>query len=417
MRAHNALAATTVAAIFLLHCGSSGSRASAGTTDGGDDGGAQPTEGGVPLDGQPDVGVVVGTCAGLAAVGTFERITPPLGPSPFGPDGGPDQETGTFAIAADPVNQGTLYAGTFGQGVWKSTDCGASWANVATGRNSDVVGSGMNWTFAVDPQQPATLYTNAGYGAKGSGLLRSSNAGVDWDVVWPPPSQPDLAKAFTYNFANVVAIDPGDHLHVLLTFHEQCLAPHPATCIAETKDGGGSWRLIDGDAQWSGNEGQVIFFLDSGTTWLWGSQSNGFWRTPDGGGSWEAITGMTTSHLQGSQLARGPSGAFVVAGSDAIWRSPDGKAPTWAAVAGTGPILGGVVADGATMYASTCYFPGFCAAPNGPRYLESIDEGKSWVAMPNPPDVDMGGTFAFDPGHGVLYSSNGHAGLWRVRVR
>jgi hypothetical protein len=69
------------------------------------------------------------------------------------------------------------------------------------------------------------------------------------------------------------------------------------------------------------------------------------------------------------------------------------------------------------MYASTCYFPGFCAAPNGPRYLKSLDEGKTWAPMPSSPDLDMGGTFAFDPGHGVLYSSNGHAGLWRVRVR
>ena len=26
----------------------------------------------------------------------------------------------------------------------------------------------------------------------------------------------------------------------------------------------------------------------------------------------------------------------------------------------------------------------------------------------------MGGTFGFDPGHGILYSSNLYAGMWRV---
>jgi len=29
----------------------------------------------------------------------------------------------------------------------------------------------------------------------------------------------------------------------------------------------------------------------------------------------------------------------------------------------------------------------------------------------------MGGTFGFDPGHGILYSSNLYAAMWRVRVR
>jgi hypothetical protein len=67
---------------------------------------------------------------------------------------------------------------------------------------------------------------------------------------------------------------------------------------------------------------------------------------------------MTTSHLQSSQLVRTSSGAYVVAGADTIWRSADGTA-----------------------------------------------------------SVSMGGNFAFDPGHGLLYASNLNAGMWRVRVR
>jgi hypothetical protein len=408
LRTSVALVGTVLVATLVLDCGSgNGSNGS-----GGSDAAVVPPEDAA----KP----VVAACDKLAAVGTFEEITPPVGPSSFDPDGSTSgaAETGTFAIAADPVNQGTVYAGTFAQGVWKSTDCGATWANVATGRNADVVTTGMNWTFGIDPINPATIYTNAGYGGKGSGLLKSTNGGVDWDIVWPPAGQPDLAKAFQYNFANVIAIDPSNHLHVLLTFHEACLAPHNATCIAESLDGGGSWKLIDGNASWTGNEGQVIFFLDDSKTWLWGSQTNGFWRSPDSGTSWEAITGMTTSHLQSSQLVRASTGAYFVAGSDLIWSSPDGKAATWKSIDGTGPILGGMVVDGHSLYASTCYFPGFCTDPkNPPRYLKSTDDGQTWNAMPNSPNVDMGGNFAFDPGHGVLYSSNGHAGMWRVRVR
>ncbi|HWB82237.1 MAG TPA: hypothetical protein VG755_45045 [Nannocystaceae bacterium] len=352
---------------------------------------------------------MLGECDALAGEGVFEDITPAEVAAGFGvvQDGG-----GAFAFAVDPINQGTVYLGTVRQKVWKSTDCGASWVHIATGTNGEAVDSGMNWTFAVDPIEPEVVYTNAGYGAMGNGLFKSQNGGVDWDVVWPPAEQPELSAAFTYNFANVIAIDPADHQHVLLTFHESCLPPHTSTCIAESFDAGASWVLHDGEPEWNGNEGQVIFFLDGPGIWLWGSQTNGFWRSGDSGASWEAIEGMTTSHLQGSQLLHSPAGTWLVAGADAIWRSADGTADSWSPIADTGPILGGLISDGTSLYASNCYFGGFCEQA---RYLKSTDDGLSWQDMDVPP-LAMGGSFGYDPGHGVLYSSNGASGFWRVVV-
>jgi photosystem II stability/assembly factor-like uncharacterized protein len=269
----------------------------------------------------------------------------------------------------------------------------------------------MNWTLAIDPQEPSTVYTNSGYGS--NGLFKSTDGGVNWIDIWSGASQPELGKAFMYNFANVVALDPQDHLHVLLTFHEPCLPPHTTTCIVESKDGGASWTIHDGKAGWNGGEGQVIFFLDSPTTWLWGSQTNGFWRTPDSGQTWEEIPKMTTSHLQGSQLVRVRSGAFFAAGADGIWTSPDGGAASWQLIPDTGPIVGGLVSDGQNLYASTCYFGGFCDTP---RYLTSPEsDGTTWTSMPIP-KMSMGGNLGYDPGHKLLYSSNLDAGLWRVVV-
>lgn len=350
----------------------------------------------------------VANCAGLAAEGVFEEITPPEVKAGIGvvQDGG-----GTFAIAVDPVNQGTIYVGTMYQKVWKSTDCGANWTHISTGRNGALVDSGMNWTFEIDPQEPETVYTTSGYGT--NDLYKSTNGGVDWDVIWPPPSQPELAEAFIYNFSNVVAIDPTNHEHLLLTFHETCQAPHPATCIAESLNGGSSWRLLDGEPSWNGNEGQVIFFMGSSNTWLWGSQTSGFWRSGDSGTSWQAIVGMTTSHLQGSQLVRVEDGTFFVAGADGIWRSPDGLASTWELMPDTGPIVGGLVTNGTNLFASTCYFANFCS----PRYLRSPQtDGRTWTAMTSP-TISQGGTMGYDKGHNLLYSSNLQGGLWRVVAR
>lgn len=376
-----------VAFVMVVACGDSGASPT-------DDAGPPPPK--------------LGACDGLAPSGTWEEVTPPEVKAGFGKskDGG-----GAFAFAIDPVNQGTIYLGTLYQKVWKSVDCGATWTHVTTGKNGSVVDSGMNWTFAVDPVEPNVVYTNSGYG--GNGLFKSTNGGVDWDVVWPPPAQPDLGKAFTYNFANVVAMDPKDHLHILLTFHESCLPPHPATCIAETKDGGGTWKLIDGQPSWNGNEGQVIFFLEDSTTWLWGSQTNGFWRGTGSGAAWEAIPKFTTSHLQGSQLYRTKNGTFFVAGSDGIWKSTDGKVANWKLIPNTGPIMGGLVSDGATMYASNCYFGGFCQEAK--YFRASEDDDEKWTAMPSP-KIPMGGSMAYDKGHHILYSSNMQSGFWRVVV-
>jgi hypothetical protein len=375
----------------------------AGAANGGGGGSA-----GKPIQDPPDP--KVNDCSGLAAKGVFEEITPPTVKAELGTGDSGRMKGGPFALAVDPINQGTLYSGTIYQGFWKSTDCGATWNQVATGTRGEDVNSGMNWTLMVDPIEPETVYTNSGYGS--NGLFKSTDGGVNWVDIWSKTSQPELGKAFQYNFVNVIAIDPSDHKHILLTFHEPCLAPHPATCIAESSDAGSTWRLIDGEAAWNGNEGQVISFLGNSSTWLWGSQTNGFWRSGDSGASWEEIKGMGTSHLQGSQVVQTKAGAFFASGSDGIWTSPDGQASTWKLVPDTGPIAGGLVTDGTTMYGSTCYSGNFC----NPRYLTSPEtDGQTWTAMTSP-TMTQGGTLGYDAGHKLLFISALEAGLWRVVV-
>jgi hypothetical protein len=360
---------------------------------------------------EPPPHPMVNNCDGLAAPGVFEEVTPPEVKAGIGKEVSPGwAKGGTFAMAVDPINQGTVYAGSRFQGLWKSTDCGSTWKKTQ-GAHATEVNVGMNWTLVVDPQEPNVVYTNSGYGS--NGLFRSDDGGDNWTDIWSLASQPVLGKSFQYNFANVVAIDPSNHRHLLLTFHETCLPPHPATCIAESTDAGKSWTLLDGVPSWNGGEGQVIWFLGNSTTWLWGSQTNGFWRSEDSGKNWERIAGMETSHMQGSQILQAKNGTFYAAAADGVWRSPDGKTKTWQVVPNTGPILGGLVTDGTTMYASTAYFTGF-----GPsKYLRSAEtDGETWGVMPSP-TLDMGGSLGYDPGHKLLYSSNLDSGMWRVVVQ
>ena len=57
------------------------------------------------------------------------------------------------ALAIDPRTPSTLYAGTQGGGVFKSTNGGANWQAVNAGLNSTAV-----YALAIDPATPSTLY-------------------------------------------------------------------------------------------------------------------------------------------------------------------------------------------------------------------------------------------------------------------
>src|SRR3989442_14101261 len=65
-----------------------------------------------------------------------------------GPEGGT-----IHALAIDPQTPSTLYAGTYGAGVFQSTDGGANWSAINTGLTKPYIGA-----LALDPQTPSTLY-------------------------------------------------------------------------------------------------------------------------------------------------------------------------------------------------------------------------------------------------------------------
>jgi photosystem II stability/assembly factor-like uncharacterized protein len=83
-----------------------------------------------------------------------------------------DPSTLTFIhdVVIDPVDPGTVYAGT-SRGVVKSSDGGVSWALSNTG-----LGSAGATHLLLDPANRAILYA-ATYGL---GLFRSTNAGASW---------------------------------------------------------------------------------------------------------------------------------------------------------------------------------------------------------------------------------------------
>jgi len=96
-------------------------------------------------------------------------------------NGGRTTHVTSIAVAPAP-DSNYIYAGTDGGGVYKSTNSGATWANIS--RSSTI--QGQNWIdpyvndIDIDPDNPNTIYAATGYLGKGN-IYRSRDGGMSWN--------------------------------------------------------------------------------------------------------------------------------------------------------------------------------------------------------------------------------------------
>jgi hypothetical protein len=359
--------------------------------------------------------------SGSVPCGGWQNITPPQVPLP----GAFPCDYGTLAFVLDPQRPSTIYLGTCQYGVYKSTDSGATWTHINNGRNGAVLDNSRQWTMAIDPVDPQVIYTNSGYGVTGTvaqgsnGAWKSTNGGVDWDQIWPPkdPSNANLLNVVQFNFVAQVSLDPTDHLHVFLSWHGTCAPPYTSVCYGESRDGGQTWVMRNGDPRWVASEAQTIYIID-GRRWLFANHSDGLWQTSDAGATWSLVDARGAGHWP-SQLYQAANGVFYIGADTGIYRSSDGV--NWSLVPNTGALVTGLTGDGTMMYAGTqgALTPWIPVGSN-PYLISQEGDGMSWSTAPwTPPPgaFTQGGLLAYDRVNRILYSSNGTQGFWRVFTR
>ncbi len=106
------------------------------------------------------------------------------------PTYGYDYYTTVNALAIDPLNPNTIYAGTV-NGIYKSTNGAGSWSPAQNG----LPGYGI-FSIVIDPKNPNTLYAG-GVG----GVYKTTNGGGSWKTINKGFADPSP-------WVNVLAIDP-----------------------------------------------------------------------------------------------------------------------------------------------------------------------------------------------------------------
>ena len=331
-----------------------------------------------------------------------------------GPEGG---AVDALAISPNFAVDQTLFAGSNGGGVFKTTDGGATWVEVRNGlTNLTVYALGISPAFASD----GLILAGTNY----SGLFRSTDGGGSWAQLPSPLNSGEIrAIAFSPAFA---------------TDRTLYVSRGSTDALYRSTDGGATWTDIRANIG-SVSVGAVALspaFASDNT--LIAATSAGIYKSTNRGNSWAAInSGLTTTDIR--SLAFSPAYAtdqtiFAGTGSSGIFRSTNGGA-SWTAInnghtpqkdVGSIVVSPNFAAD-RTLFTGCPSWQGFKSTNGGDSWtmyqfnIDWLDEGNRinpdvWAMAISPAYASDQTLFVGTFGTGVLKSTDGGA-TWSIMRR
>ncbi|MFE5492211.1 RICIN domain-containing protein [Streptomyces virginiae] len=236
-------------------------------------------------------------------------------------------------LVIDPANHATLLLGTRKNGLWRSTDHGATWSQVSSFPVKDGASSGAGISFVTyGPAGSNTVY--AGVNDTSTSLYRSTDGGSTWQAVSGQPTGQMPQHG-------VVSGDGSLYLS-----YSNSIGPMDATAGSVWKytPSGGAWKNISPSQGNYGFSGLAVDPQKPSTVMVttldrWWPEDE-IYRTTDGGGTWKALAdksvreasaapyvGTHTGHWM-TALAIDPfsSGHVLYGTGNGIWRSKDAHA-------------------------------------------------------------------------------------------
>ena len=256
------------------------------------------------------------------------------------------------ALARDPVTPSRMWAATFGAGVYRTLDGGATW----TGYRNGLVNTFVR-CFAVQPHQPDSIYCGTN-----DGVFLSTDGGVNWNKLLSTahsvraiaihPTNPDTILVATYGSGIYRSTNNGKNwsqvnLGLVSTFVRDIayLPTNPTTVFAATGTGGGMHRstlsgitwtqLADTTGSLNGTHGAAeqiqISVTDSVRIYV-AESDRGVIKSLDNGNTWKRVVHGLLS-FNGRSLAivdtlryygSSDRGAFFTTLRDTAWHMVDG---------------------------------------------------------------------------------------------
>lgn len=307
---------------------------------------------------------------------------------------GPGTMSGRItSIAGSPVDGKTIYIGTAGGGVWKTTNGGASFKPMFD-KYCQSIG-----TVALDPKDPDVVYVGTGECnmrntvSYGDGLYKSTDGGNNWDKIGLDSTE-HISK---------IIVDPQNTNIIYVAAPGPLWSDSKNRGLYKSTDGGNTWQKILYVNEKTGcaditinpqNPNELLAsmwqFRRTPYSFTSGGPGSGLYKSTDGGKTWNKITkGLPKGELGRIALALSPSNpnhilAIVEAKNTKLFVSYDGG-DSWAEQAST------VNVEARPFYFSTIAFDpkddkrvyrpsfGLSISDDGGRsFTDASDEG-GWV--------------------------------------
>ena len=210
------------------------------------------------------------------------------------------------AILTHPDEPNTLWIGSAGGGIWKTTDGGNSWTPL-----DDFLPSLAVTALAMDPTDPDIIYASTGEGfdnvdsLPGAGVFKSLDGGLTWAQL----PQTDSVYA---RYMNDIAHHPVNSGWLIAVGSSD----QEVGKIWRTEDGGATWSMKTSTTGWPMD---VKYDPDDPDVVIIGT-SNGALRSDDAGENWVRISDGATGHLP---AATGRCEIAFDEGNDVVYASCD----------------------------------------------------------------------------------------------
>ncbi len=217
---------------------------------------------------------------------------------------GPHRGGRTVGAVGVPEQPNLFYIGVNNGGVWRSDDYGRTWIPIFDQEPTGSIGA-----IGIAPSNPAVLYVGSGEGLQrpdlsvGDGMFKSTDAGATWKFVGLGDAQQ----------IGAVQVDPHDPNRVYVAVLGHPYGPNKQRGVFRTTDGGASWQNVLYKDENTGAIGLVIDPTDANriyaTLWsarqgpwengAWTGKTSGLFRSNDGGTTWEQLTNGLPTGEQG----------------------------------------------------------------------------------------------------------------------